>query len=138
MDSHRSEDRNSVPLRAPGMDPSFGPVAPRTALTPRPKRRVCDEVERLIMRGTADQPTVAALLGMSVATLRRRLSSEDTSFRALKTQVLSARAMELLASDAAMVAVATELGFADVRSFSRAFKSWTGETPHAARRRAQR
>ncbi|MEM6747099.1 MAG: helix-turn-helix transcriptional regulator [Pseudomonadota bacterium] len=138
MDSHRSEDRNTVSLRAPGMD-AFRAVPPRTAapLPQRRKRAMAEEVERLIARGTADQPSVAALLGMSVATLRRRLSDEGTSFRALRTKVLSVRALELLATDAVMGVVAAELGFSDVRSFSRAFKSWTGETPHTARRRLQ-
>ncbi len=139
MDSHSSEDRPTISLRAPGMD-SFRTLPSRPAgssVHRSGKRPMADEVERLISRGTSDQPGVATLLGMSVATLRRRLSAEGTSYRALKTRVLSARASDLLATDTAMSAIASELGFADVRSFSRAFKSWTGETPHVARRRLQ-
>ncbi|MEM7739910.1 MAG: helix-turn-helix domain-containing protein [Pseudomonadota bacterium] len=136
MVSHRSEDRNTVTFQVPAMAPFQAPpprhTAPREPL--REERPTSAGVERLIGRGTADQPSVAALLGMSVATLRRRLSDEGTSFRALRTRVLSARAMDMLGSDTSMITIAAELGFADIRSFSRAFKSWTGETPNAVRR----
>ncbi|MEO1043436.1 MAG: helix-turn-helix domain-containing protein [Pseudomonadota bacterium] len=140
MVSHSSEDRNTVTFRAPALQ-SFQAPPPRRALERDEAvddRPTATGVERLIAKGTADQPSVAALLGVSVATLRRRLSSEGTSFRVVRTKVLSARAMDMLGSDRSMMAIATELGFSDVRSFSRAFKSWTGETPNAVRRRLKR
>lgn len=93
-------------------------------------------VRMLIDEGAADQSSVARALGMSVATLRRRLVEEGAGFRALRIEALCAQAEKLLRTDMPLVQVAERLGFSDVRSFSRAFKSWTGQTPNAKRRTA--
>lgn len=100
-------------------------------------RTFAGRVRMLIEEGAGDQTGVARALGMSVATLRRRLAEEGASFRALRTETLEKQADRLLRSDMPLVQVAERLGFSDVRSFSRAFKSWTGETPNTRRRTAQ-
>ena len=74
---------------------------------------------------------------MSVATLRRRLVEEGGSFRALRVETLKSKAESLLKTDLPLVQVAEKLGFSDVRSFSRAFKAWTGSTPNAQRKSAR-
>ncbi|MEO1014843.1 MAG: helix-turn-helix domain-containing protein [Pseudomonadota bacterium] len=93
-------------------------------------------VRRALARGVIDQTRIAAMLGVSVATLRRRLDEEGASFRDLRREVLNAAAKRLLARRRNATEVAEELGFAELRSFSRAFKSWNGETPKAFAQRA--
>jgi AraC-like DNA-binding protein len=99
------------------------------------ERTFAGRVRLLIEEGTGDQSGVARALGMSVATLRRRLSEEGASFRLIRTQALTAKAEIMLRTAEPLSEIAVRLGFADVRSFSRAFKSWTGRTPNECRRR---
>lgn len=94
-------------------------------------------VRMLIEDGADDQTAVAQSLGMSVATLRRRLTEEGASFRGIRTEALRTLADKMLVSDMPLVQVADRLGFSDVRSFSRAYKGWTGMTPNAKRRSAR-
>ncbi len=93
-------------------------------------------VRSALGRGLIDQTRIAALLGVSVATLRRRLDEEGASFRELRQEVLNAAAKRLLTRGLKVTEVAEELGFAELRSFNRAFKSWNGETPKSYARRA--
>lgn len=86
-------------------------------------------VRAALARGLNDQEAVARSLGLSVATLRRRLDEAGTGFRALKADALNAQAMRLLALRHASADVAEALGFADGRSFARAFKAWNGVSP---------
>ncbi|WP_443018747.1 helix-turn-helix domain-containing protein [Sphingomonas sp. 7/4-4] len=82
-------------------------------------------------RGAQAQSEVAQKLGVSTATLRRRLADSDLSFRAIRARVLDETACALLAERRPVADVADALGFADSRSFSRAFKAWKGVTPTA-------
>lgn len=91
-------------------------------------------VRMLIEEGAEDQTVVARALGMSVATLRRRLTDEGVSFRGIRIEALCGLADHMLRSELPLAQVAERLGFADVRSFSRAYKGWTGITPNAKRR----
>lgn len=81
---------------------------------------------------------VADRLHMSVSTLKRRLAEHDTSYTALRDEVLQQRALALL-GDASLTldAIATELGYSDCTNFSHAFKRWTGRSPGAYRRGMQ-
>jgi len=96
--------------------------------------RVCEALDR----GIGDQHFVARQLGMSVATLRRRLADEGTRFRDLRAAVLDAQAKAMLRAGDRVDEIAEALGFSDFRSFSRAFKASNGMTPHAYRRRRER
>ena len=79
-----------------------------------------------------DQEGVAKRLGLSVATLRRKLKEEgQPGFRALRERALNEAAKSLLAQHRHPSEVAEELGFGDLRSFSRAFKRLNGTTPAA-------
>jgi len=80
--------------------------------------------------------TVAERLGVSGRTLQRRLTDEGASFRMLRCDALSSFAKQRLAqSGSSMAEIATELGFQTPTSFSRAFVTWTGESPSAFRSR---
>ncbi|MBZ5735885.1 helix-turn-helix domain-containing protein [Nocardioides sp. TRM66260-LWL] len=74
---------------------------------------------------------VAAHLGWSERTLRRRLGAEGTTHQQQLDAVRSALAAQLLAPPAALEVqeVARRLGYADATTFIRAHRRWTGRTP---------
>ena len=77
---------------------------------------------------------LAALLHLSVRTLHRQLKDEGTSLQAIKDEVRREHAMELLhRSRKPIKQVAAAVGFMNEKSFIRAFKAWTGQTPAAFR-----
>jgi|GEM_PF-3816307 len=80
-------------------------------------------------------PEIAAELGMSVRTLERTLAREGISLRQLKQQLQRETAEEMLRMGVRAKEVASQVGFADVASFSRAFNKWTGLTPSQVRKR---
>lgn len=81
--------------------------------------------------GVVEQADVAAQMGVSVATLRRRLSQEGVSFRELRRTVLNETAKRLLMEKKSLVDVSDALGFSEFRAFNRAFRDWNGVTPKA-------
>ncbi|MBF6256828.1 AraC family transcriptional regulator ligand-binding domain-containing protein [Nocardia farcinica] len=85
------------------------------------------------------QEEMAALLHMSLRTLRRRLAEEGTSYRGLCSQTYGELAEELLAGGLTVEDVAYRMGYAGAPSFSTAFKQWRGISPgHFARAVAPR
>ena len=81
---------------------------------------------------TAD--TLAARLGLSARSLHRQLHAEGTSVQQLKDEVRRSQACELLLrTDWPMARVARAAGFASDKSFARAFRQWTGQTPQGWR-----
>ena len=79
---------------------------------------------------------VARALQTSTRSLRRGLNEMGTSYQEIAEQALRARAEKLVRTDGAKIdVVAQELGFTDARSFRRAFKRWTGQSPNDFRRR---
>lgn len=97
---------------------------------------LAEQVAQRLRQGMRNQALVAADLGMSVATLRRRLDGEAVSFRALRHAIMADTAKAMLGQGLHMAEVADALGFADFRSFTRAFKLWTGMTPARYRHNA--
>lgn len=92
-------------------------------------------------KAPADWPdfdALAAQLGVSAATLRRRLREEGQSFASLKDEIRSGLAQTLLRQGELSVAsVAAQLGFTEPSAFHRAFRKWTGVSPGAFRRDLQ-
>lgn len=84
-----------------------------------------------IERGMTSQQDIARHLGCSVATLRRRLTQENTTFRKLTGEILNEKARLLMSRGIHVNDIAEELGFSDFRSFIRAFKNWNHITPAA-------
>lgn len=73
---------------------------------------------------------VADDLGLSERSLRRRLTEEGTSYRALLDQVRQDLAADLLTTGHLDVEdVALRLGYAEASSFILAHRRWTGHTP---------
>lgn len=87
--------------------------------------------DRVVARGVsiAVRPAdVAADLGLSERTLRRRLTLAGSSFQAVLDELLRDAAERLLA-EARVEDVAAALGYADAAAFRRAYRRWTGATP---------
>jgi AraC-like DNA-binding protein len=62
--------------------------------------------------------------------VQRRLEEHGTGYQDLVDDVRSTMARSLLRDRSrSIVDVAFELGYADLRSFYRAFRRWTGATP---------
>lgn len=86
---------------------------------------------------TRNADDLAALLHMSTRTLHRHLQSEGASLQALKDEVRSERAKELLQRSSKPVKqVALATGFRSEKSFLRAFRDWTGQSPGEFRQAA--
>lgn len=82
---------------------------------------------------------VAALLGISAQTLRRRLREEGNGFQEIKDSVRKESAIEqLLNTERTANEIAASIGFSEPSAFHRAFKKWTGTTPGAYRDSAAR
>ena len=81
---------------------------------------------------------LAALLHVSPRTLHRQLKEEGASLQALKDEVRRARALELLLrTQRPIKQVAEATGFQNEKSFMRAFKGWTGQSPAQFRQTRQ-
>jgi len=98
-----------------------------------------DSLRRLLGEELCDgEPTLgllAARLHMSSRTLHRRLSNENTTFRRVVSEVRRELAERHLREGKLAVAeIAFLLGFSEASAFHRAFKRWTGLSPHAYRR----
>ncbi len=78
---------------------------------------------------------LAITVHMSPPTLRRKLKEEGSSYQKIKDAIRCDIAIEKISIQQMAVSdVAELLGFAESRSFTRAFKQWTGVTPSAYRR----
>lgn len=99
--------------------------------------KVRDAIRRTLGQGEVGIDQVATLLYVSERTLQRRLEEHGTSFKALVDDVRKTTATLLLeGSQIGLGEVAFRLGYSDLRSFTRAFKRWTGTTPGGYRQRA--
>ncbi len=77
---------------------------------------------------------IAALMNMSVATLKRRLKAEGVSYQQLKDEQRMRLAQQLLEQGKLTVdQIADRLGYSDASNFSKAFKNWTGVAPRQFR-----
>ncbi|MEZ5707951.1 MAG: AraC family transcriptional regulator ligand-binding domain-containing protein [Blastomonas sp.] len=89
------------------------------------------------MLGRSPDRTIGELAsaeGMSAHMLRRRLRAEGTGLSMIRENVRRDRAMHCLAStNMSVEEIADMLGYAEARSFTRAFRHWTGLSPSAHR-----
>jgi AraC-like DNA-binding protein len=118
----------------PGTCEGLREIAERLLSSVNRSKRLGDRV-RVLLRQEAklariDVGALARKLGLSQSALRRRLASEGLSPSQLvdEARCRLARA-ELARIDTSIKQVADALGYAELRSFHRAFKRWTGKTP---------
>jgi AraC-like DNA-binding protein len=98
------------------------------------------KIRRLLLdtlrRGPVSMNAVARKEAMAVATMRRRLRDEGTTFADLLEEVRSDLAAQYLRdSSLTLTEIAFLLGYSNVTSFTRAFQRWTHMTPGAYRER---
>ena len=93
--------------------------------------------ERLDTAATAE--SVAEHLHISVRTLHRQLKEEGTCLQQIKNQIRRDSSIELLTrTNRTIKQVANLVGFADEKSFIRAFNQWTGQSPGSFSRKFTR
>ena len=102
------------------------------------QKRFIDLVSREIIRARGDvSPSaeqIAERLAMSPRTLRRRLAEEGYSFQEAKNLAREKHAKYYLGqTNMSLSEIAFELGYSELSAFSRAFRSWAGETPQSYR-----
>jgi AraC-like DNA-binding protein len=103
----------------------------RTDIVTQVRRRILE----LLPSGSPTQTEIARGLALSPRTLHRRLADAGTSFADLLDDTRRELAGGYLQrSDYSIAEVAYLLGFAEVSSFNRAFRRWTGTPPSAVRR----
>lgn len=94
------------------------------------KDRVYHFIKNALLQGAVNQEACAQNMGISISTLKRRLSDEGTSFRAIVDQVRQKMATELLLNESmSLTELGLMLGFSNASAFNNAFKKWTGLTP---------
>lgn len=87
-------------------------------------------LKQILSSGRPDAATVARELGLGVRTLQRRIMDEGHSFRELLAEVRQELGIEYLNNpDMQIKEIAFLLGYEDVTSFYRAFRSMEGTTP---------
>lgn len=132
----------SLPLR--GADPDLARILEAHAreILRRDADRSAQLRERVagcLLHGTTRADEVAAMLGLSERSLRRRLAAEGTSFGDVVADQRSNTALHLLADAGLRLPdVADRLGYATAASFSRAFRRWYGVSPRAYMSAARR
>jgi AraC-like DNA-binding protein len=94
------------------------------------------QIERIIAQRHPDRLIFASIhklaveLGISSQTLHRRLKESATSYQKIKDNLRREVAIQKLVNERLSVEqVADIVGFTESRSFTRAFKHWTGLTP---------
>jgi AraC-like DNA-binding protein len=80
--------------------------------------------------GSAGFDEIAAELGLSPRTLRRRLSAEHTSFRKILDELRAEMAIRYIReTDLSLEEISSTLGFSEPAAFRHAFRRWTKAAP---------
>lgn len=142
-----------VKIRHPGnqlivhgfADGNFLPVSPR-GRTSTQHNTQNQQMLLLIRRAVILEPgrsctieRVAEKLGTTPRTLSRYLKAADQSFTEMRNDVRAQHAERYLRDSSLPIAsIAERLGYSDQASFSKAFRSWTGQSPGDFRRSGRR
>jgi AraC-like DNA-binding protein len=134
--------RLSAPMaRAnPSMANAFGQHAQKLLVEIQKADGLSGKIRRILLdalrRGPVNMNEVARREAMAVATMRRRLRDEGTTFADLLEEVRRELALQHLRDDTlTLTEIAFLLGYSNVTSFTRAFQRWTQITPGAYRER---
>jgi len=93
-------------------------------------------IVELLPSGECSKEATAARLNMSERSLQSKLAARGTSYRILLNETRNELAEQYMRQGRHSVSEVTYLlGFADVSSFSRAFRNWTGVSPSEFRER---
>lgn len=101
---------------------------------PLARTSTAEQVLDLLWQAPLDQTRLAAAMGVSVATLRRRLSEEGHSYRGLLSHVRQQQALAALKAEIGLEDLAEGLGYSEARSLRRATRRWFGAPPSELRK----
>ena len=102
------------------------------------KQSYLDTLSAQVMRMLEEAPkekdtkidSIAARLNMTSRTLRRKLTAEGSRFQQIKDNIRRDQAINLIEDSRLTLAqIASQLGFTEPATFTRAFKQWTGVPP---------
>lgn len=103
----------------------------------RSKQSVSEQVLAVLKREprllAGGLPAVAEKMVLGVRTLQRRLGAEQTQYAQIADRARYQQARKLIRQGGDFEAIADALHFSDRRSFTRAFKRWSGLTPRQFR-----
>jgi len=92
------------------------------------------EILEALPSGRISDEFIASTLNMSARTFQRRLKEEGTTFKRLLEEVRRELALQYIQNPSISITeLSYLLGFSEPSSFARVFKSWTGQSPSAAR-----
>jgi len=96
--------------------------------------QVSEAITSMLGKGPPTAGRVAARLGLSERTLRRRLKADGANFTALLKSVrMEACRRDLRDGRYSMAEIAQRLGYSEQSAFARAFRDWFGKPPGAYR-----
>lgn len=100
---------------------------------------VRERIARALAEGRPSLRAMARSVGLSVRTLQRLLAARGWTYAALLDDVRATVARQRVGqTGTSFKTVASDLGFAEPASFTRAFRHWTGLSPREYRRRLVR
>lgn len=140
---HYDLDAGALPIKAnehslPHPNALYGEVAEYVAAragAPLTSQSTLSQINELLRTGVVSEREIAAKLKVSTRTLRRRLVRDGQSFRSLVDDAKNTQACELIQNAVPFAAIAEKLGYADERSFRRAFLRWNNLSPSQYRRK---
>ncbi len=124
-------DSHLYPILEAQVNESVALLAQATKFSDQVIQVLSDE----LLREGARAHNVAARMGISTATLHRRLRSESTSFKSLLDAHCKMLAQRMMSLDSITIAtMARRLGYAESACLTRAFRRWFGMTPSQYRK----
>src|SRR5690554_1732301 len=135
---------NGLPIRED--DASLEFLVARTRHDRKQQTLEADETVMQVRELIMSQPgrpciteNIARRLDISPRTLRQHLASAGTSFRELRNDIRESFAtLYLKDTNVPLESIAEKLGFSDQAGFTKAYRSWTGNTPGDVRRKARK
>jgi len=127
-----------LPQRTPELTGIFEDYAAAIIRKLSPDPSLPEQVRAILAEsipsGAGHEGEVAARLGITCRTLRRRLANAGLTFRAIRYDLLRSQAERMLREDRLPISeIAFLLGYSEPSTFHRAFRSWTGRSPTAWR-----
>lgn len=105
---------------------------------PTRQKSYTEQIRRYIKKSLPKNPSyeqIAASLGLSPQTLRRRLRDEGCDYRQIRNELLRDTAIEFLQqTEHSVQEISYQLGFSEPSAFIRSFRNWTGVPPNHYRR----
>jgi len=97
--------------------------------------QVREQIQEALPGGAPSVEQVATRLKMSARTLQRRLAEQGKTFERVTDDARRDAALLLMSDERrALAEISFQVGYSDVRAFTRAFKRWTGKSPGEFRR----